>query len=160
MLSANAADIKRSHGPPFAESHDKYSHGVLTVQLFLVPDWRILNMAKVKVNISTMDVQSLMELRGQIDERLTQYRAEIEKQLEEMDRAIGGERPTRGRGQGSELKGRKVAPKYRGPGAETWAGRGARPRWLVAAIKEGKKLEDFLIEKSAQGRHKKRRAKR
>jgi hypothetical protein len=33
---------------------------------------------------------------------------------------------------------------------------GARPRWLVAAIKEGKKLEDFLIEKTAR----KRRAKR
>jgi len=63
-------------------------------------------------------------------------------------------------GGGSVLKGRKVPPKYRGPSGETWAGRGARPRWLVAAIKEGKKLEDFLIEKSAQGRHKKRRAKR
>ena len=29
---------------------------------------------------------------------------------------------------------------------ETWAGRGARPRWLVAAIKEEKKLDDFLID--------------
>jgi DNA-binding protein H-NS len=43
-----------------------------------------------------------------------------------------------------------VPPKYRGPSGETWAGRGARPRWLVAAIKEGKKLEIFLIDKSAR----------
>ena len=49
---------------------------------------------------------------------------------------------------GSKLKGKKVAPKYRGAGGETWAGRGATPRWLTAAIKEGKKLEDFLIDKA------------
>jgi DNA-binding protein H-NS len=40
-----------------------------------------------------------------------------------------------------------VAPKYRNPEnpAETWAGRGLKPRWLAAAIKSGKKPEDFLI---------------
>jgi DNA-binding protein H-NS len=40
-----------------------------------------------------------------------------------------------------------VAPKCRNPEnpAETWAGRGLKPRWLAAAIKGGKKLEDFLI---------------
>src|SRR6266481_5312143 len=40
-----------------------------------------------------------------------------------------------------------VAPKYRNPDnpAETWAGRGLRPRWLAAALKSGKKLEDFSI---------------
>ena len=58
------------------------------------------------------------------------------------------------------MKGRKVPPKYRGPSGETWAGRGVRPRWLVAAIKGGKKLEDFLIDKSARKRRKKRGSKR
>ena len=47
------------------------------------------------------------------------------------------------------MKGRKVAAKYRGPDGETWAGRGAMPRWMAAAVKEGKKREDFLIDKSA-----------
>ena len=64
------------------------------------------------------------------------------------------------RGGGSALKGKKVPPKYRGPSGETWAGRGAKPRWLVAAIKGGKKLEDFLIDKSARKGRKKRRSKR
>jgi hypothetical protein len=64
-----------------------------------------------------------------------------------------------GRGRGSSLKGKKVAPKYRGPGGETWAGRGATPRWLVAALKGGKKREDFLIEK-ATGKGTKRRKKK
>ena len=48
-----------------------------------------------------------------------------------------------------KLKGRKVAPKYRNPQnrSETWAGRGATPRWLRAYIKSGRKLEDFAIGK-------------
>jgi len=56
---------------------------------------------------------------------------------------------------------RKVPPKYRGPSGETWAGRGAKPKWLVAAIKGGRKLDDFLIDKSAaRKKRKKRRSKR
>ena len=49
------------------------------------------------------------------------------------------------------MKGRKVAPKYRNPKnrSETWAGRGAMPRWMAAEIKKGKKREDFAISKSA-----------
>jgi DNA-binding protein H-NS len=40
-----------------------------------------------------------------------------------------------------------VLPKYRNPvrHSETWAGRGKQPRWLVAALKRGKHLEDFRI---------------
>lgn len=50
----------------------------------------------------------------------------------------------------------KVAPKYRNPAnpAETWSGRGKHPRWLVAQVAQGKKVEDFLIE-AAGGRSKK-----
>src|SRR5262245_5273847 len=64
------------------------------------------------------------------------------------------------RGGGSALKGKKVPPKYRGLSGETWAGRGAKPRWLVAAIKGGRKLDDFLIDKSARKGRRKRRSKR
>ena len=28
---------------------------------------------------------------------------------------------------------------------ETWTGRGKQPRWLVAELEKGAKLEDFLI---------------
>jgi DNA-binding protein H-NS len=113
-----------------------------------------------KVSLSRMNVESLIELRDQVDQRLREHRVEMQKQLERMDRAIaavGGQRVARGGG--SPLRGRKVSPKYRGPSGETWAGRGARPRWLVAAIKGGKKLDDFLIGKSARKGRKKRRSK-
>jgi DNA-binding protein H-NS len=104
-----------------------------------------------------MTVEALMNLRKRVDEMLHKRRAELEKQLERMI-AVGGARVVRGGG--SPLRGKKVPPKYRGPSGETWAGRGARPRWLVAAIQRGKRLDDFLIDKSAGKRRKRRRSKR
>jgi DNA-binding protein H-NS len=40
-----------------------------------------------------------------------------------------------------------VEPRYRNKSnpEETWTGRGKQPRWLVAEIENGAKLEDFLI---------------
>src|SRR5262249_8727530 len=98
-----------------------------------------------KVNLSGMTFEERRDLRKGVDEMLLEHRAEIEKRLERMA-VVGGQRVVRGGG--SILKGRKVPPKYRGPSGETWAGRGARPRWLVAAIKGRKKLDDFLIDHS------------
>ena len=42
-----------------------------------------------------------------------------------------------------------VAPKYRNPknAAQTWAGRGIKPKWLEQELAAGASLEDFLIEK-------------
>jgi len=41
-----------------------------------------------KSDLSRMDVNSLMDLRKRVDEMLLEHRAEIQKQLERMDRAI------------------------------------------------------------------------
>src|SRR5262249_47810601 len=105
----------------------------------------------------SMTVQALMDLRKRVDEILHRRRAELEKQLERIG-VVGGARVVRGGG--SVLKGKKIPPKYRSPLGETWAGRGAKPRWLVAAIQRGKMLNDFLIEKSARKGGRKRRSKR
>jgi DNA-binding protein H-NS len=103
----------------------------------------------VAINLKGMDVDALLALRADIDKRLGQKRSELEKQLSrlsaESGRAAGNF--LTGLGRGSALKGRKVAPKYRGPGGETWAGRGARPRWLSALVKQGRKLDEFAIDK-------------
>jgi DNA-binding protein H-NS len=107
-----------------------------------------------KVNLSRMTVEALIDLRKRVEDMLLEHRAKAQKQLEKMDALVGGRRVVRGRG--SVLKGRKVPPKYRGPSGETWAGRGAKPRWLVAAIKGGKKLDGFLIDKARKGRRKRR----
>ena len=110
-----------------------------------------------KINLSGMNVEALMDLRERVEARLVEHRAKLIEQLERIA-VVGGRRIVRG-GR-SAMKGRKVPPKYRGPSGETWAGRGVRPRWLVAAIKGGKKLDDFLIDKSAGKGRRKRRSKR
>ena len=114
--------------------------------------------AMAKVSLSGMAVEALMDLRKRVDQALNQHRAKLQRQLESIAVIGGGRRVVRGGG--SALKGRKVPPKYRSHSGDTWAGRGARPRWLVAAIKGGKKLDDFLIDKSARKGWKKRRSKR
>ena len=113
-----------------------------------------------KQNLTGLDFEGLMNLRNQVDEALTGYRSTLERQLEALGSSVAsfGGRVARGM-RGSMLKGTKVAPKYRSPEGDTWAGRGATPRWLKAAIKEGKKAEDFLIEKTV-GKAKKARRKK
>ena len=100
-----------------------------------------------KVNLLGMNVEALMSLRDQVDKRLLECRAELEKQLAALD----GEPKAKAIRISSSLKGRKVPPKYRSRSGETWAGRGARPRWLVEALKKGKKIDDFLIERRSRG---------
>jgi DNA-binding protein H-NS len=40
----------------------------------------------------------------------------------------------------------RVLPKFRNPQtSETWSGRGKRPRWLVAAMRSGRKIDEFRI---------------
>src|SRR5260370_1621086 len=93
-------------------------------------------------SLKGMNVQALMNLRNQIDERLAELRTELEKQLA----ALTGKAPAKGSA-GKSLKGRKVPPKYRSAKGETWAGRGARPKWMVEALRKGKKLAAFFIKR-------------
>jgi DNA-binding protein H-NS len=97
------------------------------------------------VSLKGLDAQSLLNLRKQIDKRLVELRAELQKQLA----ALTGLDKGKGKALrvGSSLRGRKVPPKYRSPKGDTWAGRGAKPKWMVAAMKKGKKMEDFLIKR-------------
>jgi DNA-binding protein H-NS len=89
-----------------------------------------------------------MALRRDIEKELKKRAQDLHRQIALLGE---GEVKRRGRpplkmGRGSALKGRTVAPKYRGPNGETWAGRGVMPRWLGALIKGGHSVEDFLIE--------------
>lgn len=98
------------------------------------------------VNLKNMDVNALLELRGEVDRRLTERERDLQRQLGLLGketRQVG--RPGARAGRGSALRGVKVPPKYRGPEGETWAGRGATPRWLTALLKEGHSIEEFAI---------------
>jgi len=43
------------------------------------------------------------------------------------------------------MKGKKVPIKYRDENGNTWTSRGSQPKWLVAALASGRKLEEFLV---------------
>jgi len=100
------------------------------------------------MNLKSMSIDKLSKLRSQIDaalnSRVVEERRNLQNELTRLDRlAMSGLGAKGGRGGPRGA----VAPKYRNPDnpAETWAGRGLRPRWLAAALKSGKKLEDFSI---------------
>jgi len=105
-------------------------------------------------NLSSMSVDQLLKLRTDTEQVLTRRAAQLRTELSKL--ASTG----RGKVGAHPLAGRKAPVKYRDRAGNTWAGRGAKPRWLVAAIKGGKKLDDFLIDKSAQKGRRKRRSKR
>jgi DNA-binding protein H-NS len=103
-------------------------------------------MAKGNSNLATMSVDALLKLRDDVGEMLSRKASELRKQLSLLAGGIVAKATNGRRGKAHALKGAKVAPKYRDPktGA-TWAGRGAKPRWMQAYIKEGRSPADFAI---------------
>ena len=109
-----------------------------------------------KPSLTKMTIDALIALRDQADRlirtRAASERKALEKQLSRLTGYVGGKVGRKG----GSLKGRKVAAKYRNPTnrSETWAGRGARPRWLQAALKKGRSIEEFAIVRGRPGRKK------
>jgi DNA-binding protein H-NS len=117
-------------------------------------------MARPKT-LSLLSVEALFKLRDSVTAALARRADALKKELASLgsDYAEVGRIAVYGKKK-SSLKGRKVAIKYRDKSGNTWAGRGAQPRWLTAAIKAGKKRDDFLVDKSARKVAKKVRKKR
>ena len=111
-------------------------------------------MAKSSQNLASMSVEALLQLRDEIGTALTKRADQLQRQLARLTSFGDGRRKGRPARKRHALKGKKVAPKYRGPGGETWAGRGVRPKWLVAALNQGAKLEEFAISGTAAARKK------
>ena len=104
-----------------------------------------------QINVERLSLKELLSLAVKVKRALAiareRERTEVKKQIEELARESGftlDELFGQGR---STLKGRKVAPKYVNPEnrSETWSGRGRKPKWLVAKVKKGAKIEQFAI---------------
>jgi len=98
-----------------------------------------------------MSLKDLMELEAKVQAAISEAkdreRIELKQKIEEMASESGfsvEELFVRSR---ASLKGRTVAPKYINPDnrAETWTGRGRKPKWLVAKLENGAKIEEFAI---------------
>jgi DNA-binding protein H-NS len=113
-------------------------------------------MAKQSLKLTNMAVAELVQLRDEVQSALNSKieteRQELRAKLAHMDSLQSGGK-SKGTGNGHLIpggrkhpaKGKKAAPKYRGPTGETWAGRGLTPKWLVELEGKGKKREQYLI---------------
>lgn len=113
-----------------------------------------LNRSSKGYKLEDMSIDELWLLHEEITNllsvRITSEKMQLEKRLAALDRGKASTSRTMEQGFGEVKQRRKyprVFPKYRNPvvPSETWSGRGKQPRWLVAAIKAGQKIEDFKI---------------
>ena len=95
-------------------------------------------------NLTAMSVDQLLNLRSGVEQVLTRRAAQLRDDLSKLSRQT----VLRDGSGGSPLRGRKAPIKFRDRAGNTWAGRGAQPRWLTEKLKAGAKLEDFAINKS------------
>ena len=103
-------------------------------------------MTKSTSNLAAMSVDALLKLRDEIGDVLSRKVGELRRQLSQLTGASGPAAKNGRRKKAHALKGAKVPPKYRDPkSGATWAGRGAKPRWMQAYIKEGRAPEDFAV---------------
>jgi DNA-binding protein H-NS len=96
-----------------------------------------------KPNLSSMSVDALLKLKAEVEKTLNSRAVQLRKELSKLGhRDVSKLRSLVG---GSPLKGRKAPVKYRDRAGNTWAGRGAQPKWLRAKLKAGAKLRDFAV---------------
>jgi len=97
-------------------------------------------------DLKSMSVDQLWNLHEELVAELSRKIAAEKATLEQRLRKLGFAR-THGRLDRLRRPYPKVRPKYQNPKnpAETWAGRGKRPRWLRAQLRSGKKLDDLRI---------------
>ena len=121
----------------------------------LVIQWnpKAVGMSAKKFELEAMSVDDLWSLHERITEilstRIKAEKHELEKRLAILSRGMSMPGQTGSLGTRGERPRRRypvVSPKYRNPQtSETWSGRGKRPRWLTAAMKSGRKIEEFRI---------------
>ena len=116
-----------------------------------------------KLDLEGMTLDALWALHEQISSILSKRILAEKRELEKRLMQLNGGKDRRASialelisieadHAGSRRKYPRVLPKYQNPEvpAETWSGRGRRPRWLVSALKTGGGIDDFRIEKAGQ----------
>ena len=97
--------------------------------------------------LNSMSVDELWALHEQISSvlssKMSEEKARLERRLGQLTSAVASSKTMR-------RPYPPVLPKFRNPLrlSETWAGRGKQPRWLLAQLQNGKKMEDFRIRAS------------
>ena len=104
------------------------------------------------INIDKLSYKQLLDLEAKIGSAMAKRKQEeklaLKRKMAELAASSGFELSELVGAKGGARKGSTVPPKYRHPSDSslTWSGRGRQPRWLVAELKKGKKLQSFLIQ--------------
>ena len=92
--------------------------------------------------MTTDDLWSLhIEVSQLLQQRIQQEKLRLEERLKQLQIPVSGRRPYP-----------PVLPQYCNPDqpSESWTGRGKRPRWLVAQLKLGRRIEDLRVDRAAR----------
>jgi DNA-binding protein H-NS len=106
-------------------------------------------------DLSKYDLGELKELQQNIEQEIKgRQQQEVKKAREQIlsiAQSLGVSVEQLIAGAGKSSKGDKVGTvraQYRNPAAseQTWTGRGRQPKWVVEALANGKKLDEFRIQ--------------
>ena len=102
------------------------------------------------INVDKMSLKDLLELEAKVQKAISnareRERAEIKQKVEAIVQTAGFS-VSELFGSRAGARGKSVAAKYINPDdrSQTWTGRGRKPKWLVAKIEKGAKIEDFAV---------------
>lgn len=105
---------------------------------------------RMSIDLDKMKLPELIQLQKELTAKIKEMqkteRISLRRKMEELaeesgftfEEVISGAKPS---------KKSKVKPKYINPNnsEQTWTGRGRKPKWVEAALADGKKIEDLLI---------------
>lgn len=102
-------------------------------------------------NKSYAEIQQMIaELQAQADAKIESEKKTVIAEIKRLAASVNltveindNDKPSRK----SKNQSSVVSPKYRNPDnfAETWSGRGPKPKWLKRKLEMGAKQDDFLI---------------
>ena len=103
------------------------------------------------INVDKLPLKDLLDLETRVKKAIVAARERERSEVRQEMLALAAKRGLSindvfGNGRAPKAGG-KVAIKYRNPDdhSETWTGRGRQPKWIVAALKKGAKIQDFAL---------------
>ena len=102
------------------------------------------------INVDKLPLKELLDLEIRVKKAIVSARERERNEVRQEMLALAAKRGLSISdvfGGGRSTKGSKVAVKFHNPDnpEDTWTGRGRQPKWLVAALKKGAKLDDFAV---------------
>lgn len=103
-------------------------------------------LARQQAELAKAIAEAQSETRKGVINEIRRLMAENGLTIEDLATSSRGNARDKSKGAAHGNSGNKVAPKFRDAATgATWSGRGLKPKWLTAALEEGKSLEDFAI---------------